>query len=170
MAMEYLLAVEQEVTYKQAAQTCAALVKVTRFQYMVRLLGPLAGLLAPSKTMEAAVFAATALQILLVNLLRSQVSSDDDPTWKILQESEALKHILRRIENSRAPEFAEVLAAILERWPRARYQVGKLEPVRTCLLQHCTSSSSPVVEASLRACQALGTNLNQVSSALRLRQ
>lgn len=158
--MEYLLAVEQEAIYRQAAQISAALVKATRFQYMVRLLGPLACLLAPSKTSEAAVFAATALQILLVNL-RFQVSSDDDPTWKVLQESEALKHILWRLENSRAPvapDFAEVLAAILERWPRARYQVGKLEPVRTRLLQHCTSSNSSVVEASLRACQALGTN------------
>lgn len=161
-ALEYLLAVEQEPIYRQAAAASAGLGRATNGRYMLRLLSPLACLLAPSKTSEAAVSAATAMQSMLVTV-RPQTASDitmgDDPIWKVLQASEALKHILWRLDNSReigVAECAEVLAVIMERWPGVRYRVGKVAAVRSCLLEHCRSSSEAVVVASLRACQALG--------------
>lgn len=162
-ALEYLLAVEQEPIYKQAAAASAGLVRATNGLYMRRLLSPLAYLLAPSKASDAAVSAAIAMQSILVNA-RPQKTSDgtvvDDPVWKVLEESEAVKHILWRLDNPRASgvaECAEVLAMIMERWAGARYRVGKAEAVRSCLLDHCMSSTNEaVVVACLRACQALG--------------
>lgn len=164
-ALEYLLTVEQEPIYRQAAVASAGLGRATNGRYMLRLLSPLTCLLAPSKTSDAAVSAATAMQSMFATV-RHQIASDgtlgDDPIWKVLQESDALKHILWRLDKSHAAlgigvaECAEVLAMIMERWPGARYRVGKVEAVRSCLLDHCMSSNEAVVVASLRACQALG--------------
>ena len=162
-ALEYLLAVEQDTVYRQAAAASAGLGKATNGRYMQRLLSPLACLLAPSKASDAAVSAATAMQSILV-AARPQIAfdgtMDDDPIWKVLREADVLKHILWRLDKNRAvvgiAECAEVLAIILERWPGARYRVGHVEAVRSALLHHCMSSNDAVVVASLRACQALG--------------
>lgn len=162
-ALEYLLAVEQDTVYRQAAVASAGLGRATNGRYMLRLLSPLVCLLAPSKASEAAVSAATAMQSILVTV-RPQIASDgtmgDDPIWKVLHESDALKHILWRLDKHRTvlgiAECAEVLAMILERWPGARFRVGQVEAVRSSLFYHCMSSNEAVEVASLRSCQALG--------------
>lgn len=161
-ALEYLLAVEQDTVYRQAAVASAGLGRATNGRYMLRLLSPLVCLLAPSKASEAAVSAATAMQSILVTV-RPQIASDgtmgDDPIWKVLHESDALKHILWRLDKHRTvlgiAECAEVLAMILERWPGARFRVGQVEAVRSSLFYHCMSSNEAVEVASLRSCQAL---------------
>ncbi|KAG0572040.1 hypothetical protein KC19_VG064400 [Ceratodon purpureus] len=161
-ALEYLLAVEQDTVYRQAAAASAGLGKATNGRYMQRLLSPLACLLAPSKASDAAVSAATAMQSILV-AARPQIAfdgtMDDDPIWKVLRETDVLKHILWQLDKNRSvagiAECAEFLAIILERWPGARYRVGHVEAVRSALLHHCMSSNDAVVVASLRACQAL---------------
>ena len=157
-ALEYLLAVEQETIYRQAAAASVGLGRRTNGRYMLRLLSPLACLLAPSKGSEAAVSAATAMQRVLATVRPSTAS--DDPIWKVLHESDALKHILWRLgKRHTAPgtaECAEVLTMILERWPGVRYRVGRDQEIRSSLRYHCRSSNEAVAVASLRACQALG--------------
>lgn len=164
-ALEYLLSVEHNTIYRQAAVVSAGLGRATNGRYMLRLLSPLSCLLAPAKATEAVVSAATAIQSILATV-RPQISFDgtmgDDPVWRVLEDSDALKHILRRLEDpvattSEIAECTEVLAMILERWSGARYRVGQVGAVRSSLLNHCMSSDGEVAVASLQACQALGT-------------
>lgn len=162
-ALEYLLSVEHNTIYRQAAVVSAGLGRATNGRYMLRLLSPLSCLLAPAKATEAVVSAATAIQSILATV-RPQISFDgtmgDDPVWRVLEDSDALKHILRRLEDpvattSEIAECTEVLAMILERWSGARYRVGQVGAVRSSLLNHCMSSDGEVAVASLQACQAL---------------
>ena len=160
-ALEYLLAVEQETIYRQAAEASAGLGRATNGRYMLRLLSPLACLLVPSKASEAAQSAAAAMQSILVTVRPQKASGgtmDDDPIWKVLQESDALKHILWRLDEHHSAVCAEVLAMILERWPGARYRVGQVQAVRSSLLALCMSGNEAVAMASLRVCQALGVH------------
>lgn len=169
-ALEYLLSVEQEVIYKQAAGASEGMAVATQGRYMLCLLPPLAFLLAPSKAPQAAVSAAKAMQSILA-LVRphkfTTVGMASDEVWETLHDADTLKNVMWRLDMTQnnstggagVAEFAELLTILLERWPAARYKVGSIEAVRSSLLGHCMSGIIANAIAGLRACQALGTQL-----------
>jgi hypothetical protein len=100
----------------------AGLGRATNARYMLRLLSLLACLLVPSKASEVAESAVASMQSILVIVWPHKASSgtmDDDPIWKVLQEPDALKHNLWRLDKHHSAVCAEILAVILERWPRS---------------------------------------------------